>query len=90
MTTDAQIDDPIAEFAELPPDVQQSLLTITAATELMLPDERSEAAHMLLGAVAMLEQVDVGRITRLVLNEVGSLLVAADREERAADARAGL
>lgn len=90
MTTDTQIDDPVAEFASLPLDVQQSLLTITAATELMLPDEREQAAHVLLGSVALLEQLDTLRITRLIFNEVGSLLVAADREERATDERNGI
>lgn len=90
MTADAQITDTAGEFASLPADVQQSLLTITAASELMLPDERRDAALVLFGVVDMLEKLDTLRITRLVLNEVSSLLVAADREERAADARNGL
>lgn len=89
-TTDAQIDDPTGEFSDLAADVQQHLLTIFGTAEMMLPDERAETAQVLLGAVDLLERLNTLRLGRLILNEVGSLLVAADREERAADERNGL
>lgn len=90
MTTATDIDDPIAEFAEIPPDAQQELLKAYAAMELMLPNERQVCAVTQAGVAETLEALGVFPLTHRVSIAVIQLLTAATLAERAADERSGL
>lgn len=86
MTT-IQIDDPLAEFAAIPPAVQQGLLNLYAACELMLPEERHACASTQAGVARTLEALGVLPLTQRASIAVIHLLTAATLDELAADER---
>jgi hypothetical protein len=90
MTTAPTIDDPVGEFTDLPPDVQQGLLTLYGCLELMLPEERLSCATTHSSVAIQLEAWGLLPLTRKVSLEVIDLLTMAAREEQAADERNGL
>lgn len=88
MTTNTAIDDPLAEFAGLPPDAQQELLKLYAACELMLPEERracgaTQAATAegleMLGIWPLSHRVNIAIVRLLTTASLADIL--ADREE---------
>lgn len=91
MTTNTtDIDDPLAEFATIPPDAQQELLMLYAACELMLPEERRACAATQAGVAETLEALGIFPLHHRVSIAVIHLLTTATRDERAADERNGL
>ncbi|MER6973564.1 hypothetical protein ABT304_21045 [Nocardioides sp. NPDC000445] len=87
MTAAPTIDDPVAEFTELPPNAQQELLKLYAAMELMLPEERYACAATQADVAETLEALGALPLTHRVSIAVIQLLTAATLAERAADER---
>lgn len=90
MAGDTDIDDPIAEFTELPGEAQQELVKLYAAMELMLPEERRSCATTQAGIAETLEELGVFRLQHRVSIAIIRLLTAATLDEKAADEKAGL
>lgn len=90
MTTNTAIDDPLTEFAEIPPDAQQELLKLYAALELMLPEERRACASTQAGIAQTLETLGVLPLTHRVSIAIVNLLTTATLDELATDERNGL
>lgn len=90
MTTSTAIDDPLAEFAEIPPDAQQELLKLYAACELMLPEERRACASTQAGFAEALETLGILPLTHRISVAVIALLTTATLDELATDEKNGL
>jgi hypothetical protein len=91
MTTNTHdIDDPLAEFATVPPAAQQEMLKLYAALELMLPEERRTCGATQAGVSNMFEALGIFPLTQRASLSIVRLLTVASVEEKAADERSGL